>query len=179
MLWKDFSEQEDCEGCPLLENEICPGGFSCYGGMPIEPPCCSFDDDTDLDQWVETYFADRRRREEAEDRRLQAEKKKREQSKKAADTRRAIRWYCWDEIHTLKRAQKALEGLKAAERLASSFAEALNVTNEMFRYAERVAVNPKISAEIKRLEAEVAAAKEKYDAKRKEFYAQRKEGDKE
>lgn len=176
MLWKDFAEREDCDGCPLLENEICPGGFYCYGGVPIEPPCCCFDDDTDLDEWIDNYFADQRRREEAEDRRLQAEKKKRERAKKAADTRRAIRWYCWDEIHALKQAEKALEAQKAVERLASSFAEAVNITNEMFRYTERVSVKPEISEKVKRLEAEVAAAKGKYDAKRKEFYAQRKKG---
>lgn len=53
MLWKDFKEKEDCYGCPLLEHEMCTGGYQCYGGEPIEPPCCNFDDDTDLDKWVD------------------------------------------------------------------------------------------------------------------------------
>lgn len=177
ILWKDFAEREDCEGCPLLENEICPGGYACYGGQPVEPPCCSFTDDTDLDQWVDDYFAYQRRREEAESRRLQAEKKKKERAKKAADTRRDLRRYCLEEIYALKRAEKALEAYKAAERLASSFAEAINVTNEMFRYTERVTVKPEILYEINCLEVEVASAKERYEAKRKEFYAKRKSGE--
>lgn len=174
MIWKDFAEKEDCDGCPLLENEICPGGFSCYGGDPIEPPCCCFEDDTDLDEWVSDYFDRQRRYEEAEDKRLQEEKKKKEQAKKAAETRRAMRWYCWTEIQELKRAQKALEVKKAVERFASSLVEAINVTNEIFRYEERVTVNSEISAEVQRLEAEVNAAKKAYDSKRKEFYAQKK-----
>ena len=39
----------NCEICPLLEENICPGGYRCYGGAPIEPPCCSIDEDADLD----------------------------------------------------------------------------------------------------------------------------------
>lgn len=174
MLWKDFVEDENCDNCPLLKSEICPGGFHCYGGEPIEPPCCSFDDDTDLDKWVEDYFEQQRAFEKREDARIREEKKKKERAKKAADTRRAVCWYCRDEIQALKRAQDQLEAQKAAERLASSFVEAINITNEMFRYPERVKINQKISDEVKRLEIEVAAAKEKYNAKRKEFLAKRR-----
>lgn len=176
MLWKDFVEQEDCAGCPLLENEICPGRWRCYGGEPIEPPCCSFNDDTDLDEWVNQYFSRQRRYEESEDKRIQAERKKKEQAKKAAETRRDMRWYCMAEILALKQAQKALNRQKSVESLASSFAEAVNITNEMFRYEERVIVKPEISAEVQRLEADVDAAKKAYESKRKEFYAKRKKG---
>lgn len=70
MLWKDFKETEDCESCPLLDTEICPGGWRCYGGEPIEPPCCSFNDDTDLDKWVEDYFERQIKWEEQEDARI-------------------------------------------------------------------------------------------------------------
>lgn len=174
MLWKDFKEKEDCYGCPLLEYEMCTGGYQCYGGEPIEPPCCNFDDDTDLDKWVDDMFAQRRRREEVEDKRLKAELEKKDRAKKAADTRRAMHWYCWDEIQTLKKARKALEAQKALESLASSFAEAVNFANEMFRYEERMAVKPEVSAEVLRLEAEVEAAKKAYESKREEFYAERK-----
>lgn len=175
MLWKDFKEKEDCYGCPLLEHEMCAGGIVCYGGEPIEPPCYNFDDATDLDKWVDDMFAQRRRCEEAENKRLKAEQEKKDRAKKAADTRRAMRWYCRDEIQALKKARKALEAQKALESLASSFAEAINFANEMFRYKERMAVNPEVSDEVLRLEAEVDVAKKAYDAKREEFYAKRKE----
>lgn len=174
MLWKDFAKQESCDGCPLLENEICHGGWVCYGGAPIEPPCCSFDDNTDLDDYVIGNLEQQRAWEESEDRLVREKTKKKERAKKAADTRREIRWYCREELYTLNRAQKALQAQEAAERFASSFAEAVNFTNEMFRYKERVQIKPEISDKVKQLEAEVAGAKERYDAKRKEFYAQRK-----
>ena len=106
---------------------------------------------------------------------LKAEQEKKERAKKAADTRRAMRWYCRDEIQTLKKARKALEAQRALESFASSFAEAINFANEMFRYEERVGVKPEVSAEVLRLEAEVESAKEAYDSKRKQFYAERKE----
>lgn len=175
MLWKDFTKKESCDGCPLLESGICTGGWKCYGGEPIEPPCCCFDDDTDLDEWVSNCLKQQLAWEEREDKRIREEVKKKERAKKAADTKRAMRWYCRDELYTLKRAQKALQAQEAAERLASSLAEAINITNEMFRYEERVTVRPDISAEVDRLEALVVDAREKYEAKRKEFYTQRKE----
>lgn len=43
VLAKDI---DDCSKCPLYENE-CPGGWtSGAGGNPIEPPCCSWNEDT-------------------------------------------------------------------------------------------------------------------------------------
>lgn len=137
IFWKDFAGKEDCEGCPLLNAEICPGGFSSHGGEPIEPPCCYFDDNTDLDEWVSDYFARQRKWEAREDARIKAERATQERAKKVADTRRAMRWYCRNEIQALKRAQKRLESRKAVERLASCLAEAINATNEMFRYGEK------------------------------------------
>lgn len=175
MMWKDFRKQESCDNCPLLESEICPSGWQCYGGEPIEPPCCSFEDDTDLDEWVIRHLEQQRAREDREDRLVREEAKKKERAKKAADTRRAMRWYCREEINALKQAKKALAAQEAIEHFASSFAEAVNFANEMFRYKERTVVKPEISAEVKRLEAEVDTAHERYVVKRKEFYAQRKE----
>lgn len=74
----------------------------------------------------------------------------------------------------MKRAERALKAQKSVERFASSLAEAINITNEMFQYEERVTVHEAVLDEIKRLEAEVILAKERYNAKRKEFYAKRK-----
>lgn len=42
----------ECEHCPLSIDGWCNcnGGMKCYGGMPIEPPCCSFDNDDILQE---------------------------------------------------------------------------------------------------------------------------------
>lgn len=42
------SQIDDCSECPLYQNE-CPGGMiSGSGGSPIEPPCTSWNDDTEV-----------------------------------------------------------------------------------------------------------------------------------
>ncbi len=173
MLWKDIKETEDCENCPLLEHELCTEGFACYGGEPIEPPCCGFDDNTDLDEWVDGYYERMRAYDAYESKRIEKERKRKERAQKAANTRREMRLYCMSEILALKRAEKALQVQKNAESFASSIAEAINFANAAFQYDERVTVNPPISEEVKRLETERAAAKQKYEAKRKEFYVER------
>lgn len=79
MLYKDLGD--DCDNCPLKQHDICSGGWQCYGGEPIELPCCSFNDDTDLDKWVDDYFERQRVWEDAEDRRIQLEAIKKEKLK--------------------------------------------------------------------------------------------------
>lgn len=174
LLWRDFAEEECCDNCPLLKAEICPGGYACYGGQPIEPPCCSFDDDTDLVEWVEEYFEMQRQREAREDERIKADRKKKERAKKAADTRRALKNYCRDELYILNRAKSELQAQLNAERLAKSWAEAFNFANEMFRYEERYKVRQEISEHVKKLQLEVERAEKAYQEKKKEFYRNRK-----
>ena len=174
LLWKDFAQEECCDDCPLLKSEICTGDFVCYGGQPIEPPCCSFNDDTDLNEFVREYYAQQKKREEQEEARAKKEKEKKERARKAAETKRALRAYCYQEIYALKQAEKALKAQENAESLGRSIAEAFNFANEMFRYEERFSVSPEISEKAKVLHDAVVKAKERYEAKRKEFYEKRK-----
>lgn len=165
----------NCEICPLIEEDICPGGTCCYGGAPIEPPCCSIDEDTDLYGWIASYYEEQRGHEkylEEKDRKARVMK---ERAQKAAATRRDLRLYCSSELAALKYAKKRLESQKSAEHFVASFAEAINIANEMFRYEERVVTDPKISEAIKVLEAEVAQCEKAYQAKRDEFFRKRKE----
>lgn len=47
ILAKDIS---DCNSCPLYRVD-CVGGWTSDGsGNPVEPPCCSWDDDTKVYQ---------------------------------------------------------------------------------------------------------------------------------
>lgn len=172
--WREIAELEDCDLCPIKKNELCTGGFACYGGSPIEPPCCFFEDDTDLEEWIEERFERRRKFEQFEAERIRREKAKKEKAKKAAETMREMRFYCRNEISQLKSYEKQLEAYKASLRLASTFAEAFNITNEMFGYSERLKQNPEVQQTIYDLETKVKEAKQKYEEKRKEFYKSRK-----
>ena len=174
LLWKDFAEEESCDNCPILAAEICPGGWTCYGGEPIEPPCCSFDDDTDLNEWVSRYYDYQNKSMEEYDEKRKREGKKKERAKKAAVTRNALRAYCYKEYYELKQAKKELREQKATEQMAISIAEAFNFANEIFRYEERYHARPEISERVKLLDERVAQAQEKYAKKRKEFYDERK-----
>ena len=40
--WLEEHDGEDyCQYC--IHDDECPHGVKCYGGQPIEPPCCSVD----------------------------------------------------------------------------------------------------------------------------------------
>ena len=45
---------ECSEFCPLY-GEFCNGGMVCYGGEPIEPPCCSFKDEDILQEKYDKF----------------------------------------------------------------------------------------------------------------------------
>lgn len=166
----------ECDGCPLIKAEFCNGGMACYGGAPIEPPCCGMNEDTDLDEWVEEATERRRKHNEFLRKKEEKERLKKEKTKKAADTRHRMRIYCMEEIVALKQAKKELKRVQGLERMASSYAFAVNTTNEVFRYDDRVEVNPKISEMVKRLEEKVAQCEDAYKKKRSEFHKKRKEG---
>lgn len=146
LLWKDFKQLEDCTGCPVKKAEYCSGGFVCYGGEPIEPPCCSFDDDTDLEQWVQQRELAQLRYEEAEDRRIEKQREKEAKNEQAQKLRREAKYHVWQETQEIKRLRKRISANEAAVRLAQSLSFAVNMTNEMFGYQERV--KPKYEQEI-------------------------------
>lgn len=163
------SEIEDCENCPLLKEEICPGGMTYSpSGTPIEPPCCSFDDDTDLDQWIEDYYDRKRRYKEYLNRNREEEQEKKRKAEKAKKRRDYLKWYCFDEKLEVKRARKRLSAHQAAVSLAESIAFAFNTTNEMFGYSERVNVNTNADEKLKRLQNALSEAENRLKEKQKE-----------
>ena len=175
MKWKEFLEIEDCDLCPIKKAELCGGGSSCYGGSPIDPPCCWFEDDTDLDEWIKEAYERQRRYEEYQDKLIREKKAKEEKAKKAADTRHKMRLYCMAEIVEIKTLEKRLKAYEKELSFARSLAFAINHTNEMFKYPERLTEKPEAQKTIDELKNQIEVAKEKYKAKRKEFYANRKQ----
>lgn len=169
MLYKELAELEDCEQCPLFKEEICPGGMTVSpGGTPIEPPCCGFEDDTDLDVWVADYF-DRRRRQEA----YYDELHKKEQEKKRKNDlrnrrQRFLKLYCYSESQDVKRLKKQIKAVENAISFAESMAFAFNTANEMFGYEERQKTSPKAFEQLNELKEKLKEAEEKLKAKREE-----------
>jgi hypothetical protein len=106
MKYSELKETEDCDLCPLKINEICAGGMACYGGLPIEPPCTCFDDDTDLDEWVENYFDRQRKREEYEDHKIKEKIEKEKRNKIKQQHRREAKWHVWEETNEIKKLKK-------------------------------------------------------------------------
>ena len=45
---KKASDITECEDCPLFGNDCVGGWISSPSGTPIEPPCCSWNDDTEV-----------------------------------------------------------------------------------------------------------------------------------
>lgn len=166
MLYKEI---DDCEQCPLLKEEICTGGWTSFpSGTPIEPPCCGFDDNTDLERWIEDYYENQRRYEEYLDRKWETEQEKKRKAEIAKKKRNYLKWYCFDEKLEVKRAKKRLSAHQAAISLGESIAFAFNTTNEMFGYSERLKKNQKADEELKRLENALAEAETKLKEKQKE-----------
>lgn len=168
MLFRDLPE-DDCDLCPLLKAEICPGGVVAgYGGVPIEPPCTMFEDDEDLDAWVENHFIAQRRREEMEAEQIRKQKEKDRKNEITRKRRQYTNGYCRKELIRANQLKKQIVALEKRKSLAESFVFATNITNEAFRMDERVSVNPAFDEKIKQLQADLETAEEILKNKRKE-----------
>ena len=175
MLWKEMEDQE-CDVCPLYKEEICKGGMSSSGdGTPIEPPCTGFEDDLDLDKWINNYYEGQRRRAEyyAELDRKKAEKQKAEDLRKRRQL--YLKFYCAKESQEVKRLKKQIKNMQSAISTANSMAFAFNTTNEMFGYTERVSIRSSINNDLELLqsklkEAEKALKMKKAEGRKSEEY---------
>lgn len=74
-----YSEITCCEDCPLHDND-CSGGYISGGnGEPIEPPCCSWDDDTEVYEYMYSSKERKESTREVEWARKRQEKKEQEE----------------------------------------------------------------------------------------------------
>lgn len=168
ILLKDVDCPDDC---PLYKEEICTGGgMKCYGGEPIEPPCCSMDEEEDLDAWVDNYYEIQRKYKEHLDRQEEKRKLKEHKNEVLRRKRQYTRSFCYSEIQTIKRIKKQIKSYKSAKSFAQSLTFAFNTTNEMFGYEERKVVNPQIDKELNRLELQLKDAEYALVKKRKEAH---------
>lgn len=178
---KDFllsDIDDDCtnaltgEKCPLLEEGICKGGWtSGYGGVPIEPPCCSMEPDENLTAWVSSYYSSLRRYEAIEDARIKAEKIKKQKAEIAKKRRHLVESYCYSELSLVKSLKKKIKVEEAAISNAELRVSAFNAANEFFRYSERLTVKPEAYLHLENLRKELLEAEQSLKLKQKEARA--------
>ena len=124
-----------CDMCPFYGNG-CSGGMVCYGGMPIEPPCCYFKDSDILQEKYDEFEGLRLRHEQYL---KDEENKKRIKEEKSKIRKQKLREYRWrnfrelDEIKALKKRIKYYnKQLDTIDRI-NTFVYVVNSTNEFFR----------------------------------------------
>lgn len=161
-------EVEDCVDCPLLDGEICKGGMTSGTNGPIEPPCCSMDGDTDLDEWVKDYYIHQKKYEDYLDKKIREQKEKERKADIAKRKRNFLNNYCFKEAYQVKSLEKSIKKLKKSQSSLHSLAMAINLTNEMFRYDERVQENPELQNRMNELELQLEEAKLALKEKQKE-----------
>lgn len=72
----------DCSFCPMHQTYcFCEGGMTCYGGVPIEPMCCSFNEDDTLQDIYDGFVSKDYAQTKAEEEREKQQKLKEEKSK--------------------------------------------------------------------------------------------------
>ena len=134
----EFVEHDlDCKVyCPLYKDGFCSGGVACYGGDPIYPPCCDFDNNVVLQEVADDFYCARLKHEQYEE---QKERKKAEKEAKNQERKNKLREYKWrnwedlDKIKVIKlkikRTKKQIENIKTAR----IFAMSINSVNKLFR----------------------------------------------
>ena len=178
MLWKEFVDSTDCDCdvCPLKEKDLCNGAsVSCYGDEPVYAPCCEFEDDLDLDEYIKRSLDNIRKYEDWEYKRINAARVKKEKAQKAAETRRQLRMYCIDEITKIKSLKNAIKVIQKSYDSYKTRVSAMNSANKIFGYSARFEETvPDIERRLTTLQEQLVIAEQNYVNKRKEFYTNRK-----
>lgn len=175
MNFQEYREQKlPCEDCPAYKECFCTGGEIWVGDGYMPPPCEIYLD-RDMDEWVESVVQTRKQVDEAEERKQAGVLRKKEIAQKRAETARAMKSYCYVERKEVARLEKAVKSLETAIRERNHFAESVNEVNEMFGYSGRIPqVDPQRYGKLDELKELLRTAQEKYKAKRKEFYSNRR-----
>lgn len=171
--WRDFSELDRCDFCPIYRAGFCPGNdFSFVGGAPFEPPCCEFDDDMDMDAVVQE-MRQRRARSQAAKAQLDAkEAARKERARKAAQTKAEVRDYCSVELAQVKRLRILLGKIQKEYDQQYMRASAIQNAHRMMGESY-VAAFPDYRI-VEECRCKLIAAESRYEAKRAEFYEKRK-----
>jgi hypothetical protein len=164
---------EDCSNCPLSNTEYCAGGMTSNpGGTPIEPPCCSWGPEDEIE--VEDYESKAIARDKYYDR-IYEEKKKLEEKRKLKNKRaREARIYVYIETKEIKKLRKRIE----ANCRLISLANAVSTVNGMMRIEDSRPSSTKslLELENKELQNKIKQLKKIKKEKLKELRGKRKNG---
>ena len=133
MLWKDFRAQDlECEDCPLYIEGLCKPGHAGPNGYLEDPPCCWFEDDTDMEAECGIVVARNNAIEDEIDRKWKADKERKAKNEIAKKRRNESKWHVWSETHDIKALRKQIAGNLAIINFQRSFASAVNFANSCY-----------------------------------------------
>ena len=178
MTFKEYREQKlPCSECTAYIEGICIGGDT-WGGDGYDAPPCEIFGNEDMDKWVEDVIQTRKQFDEIEERKHAELLRKKEIAQKRAETARQMKSYCYAERQEVVRLEKAVKSLESAIHEREIFAESVNAVNEMFGYTGRIPqVDSQLYVKLDELKKQLRMAQDKYKAKRKEFYDNKKKGE--
>lgn len=138
----------DCSVCPFNQTYcFCNGGMTCYGGMPIEPMCCSFNENDVLqdiyDRFVWQDYAQTKAEEEKEKQQKLKEEKSKQRKRKLFEYR-FRNGKELSQIRLIKQKIKAEEKIIDKIKYLMCFTSAINSVNKMFREANQPNNQPDI-----------------------------------
>lgn len=129
---------EDCDSCPIRKAELCHPSTI----YDREPPCAFVDEDIEADEWIKKKLEQIKRYEEAEEKRIKVEQERKVKQEIAQKCRAESKWYVHIETEEIKRLKKCISANVKILSRADSLATAINLTNNMFGYAERKEISP-------------------------------------
>lgn len=171
----------DCSFCPLNQTYcFCEGGMVCYGGMPIEPMCCSFNEDDVLQDIYDRFVSQEYTQTKAEEEREKQQKLKEEKSKQRKQKLHEYRFRNCRELEQIKllklkikREKERIVALEDARRYISvtnSVNKIFGEANQPYIKEEPFVIKIKNSEEaINQYLLEIAKVKEVIAKNEKEF----------
>lgn len=165
---KLYEIEDDCDLCPLLKADLCSGGISVTPNGYREPPCCNMKEDTDLEEYVNEY---NRKAMLYKQKKKERDKIKREKQEKQAISNRKrnyLKSYCYKEYKLIKDLKSQIKSYEELICKANIRSKAINLTNEMFRYEDRVTINPELELKLNKLRDDLNIAEINLKEKQKE-----------
>lgn len=165
---KLFEVEDNCDLCPLLKSNLCGGGINVTPNGYYEPPCCNMEEDTDLEEYVNEYNRKQALYRQKKIERDRIRKEKEEKQAVSNRKRNYLKSYCYKEYKVIKDLKSQIKYYEKLISEANIRSKAINLTNEMFRYEDRVIINPELELILNKLKDDLKIAEMNLKDKQKE-----------